>query len=141
MLNDLRHRLEGAKPEDAAAITALIESAQQRYWKFNSIGHIGREGGPTRWMEPVAPLVSQQEVRFRFPDATEENLKDMQDVSLYLTANDLGDGNASDYVVWQQPHLEFQLASGAVTEILLRDLCQLVPQVEQLVPSELARTR
>ena len=36
-------------------------------WRFTSVGHIGKVGGPKAWMEPVNPLIAQQEVRFKMP--------------------------------------------------------------------------
>jgi len=35
--------------------------------EFNTIGHIGKLGGPKSWMEPVNPLIAKQEFRLKLP--------------------------------------------------------------------------
>ena len=40
---------------------------QSRLWKFNSVGHIGKVGGPKSWMEPVSPLLTRQDFRLLVP--------------------------------------------------------------------------
>jgi hypothetical protein len=113
LLDGIRSRWRMAKPEDAAAITAEIAQWQQSLWRFGSVGHIGKLGGPKRWLEAVDPLVSQQEVRFKIPTPP-----DAAEVTLALVASDAGDGNEHDFVIWQQPRL---VAPGR-PDLLLRDV-------------------
>ena len=113
LLDGLRARWRTAKPEDAAAMTADIVRWQQTLWRFTSIGHIGKVGGPKAWMEPVSPITTKSEIRFKLPAST-----DGEQVTVYLNALDAGDGNEQDFVVWQQPRL---VAAGR-PDVLLRDV-------------------
>jgi hypothetical protein len=112
LLDTVRARWKAAKPENAAALAAEIAQWQKALWKFSSVGHIGKVGGPKAWMEPVSPLAVKQEVRLKLAAPAAGN-----EVVLYLVANDAGDGNANDFVVWQEPRL---VAPGQ-PDLLLRD--------------------
>jgi hypothetical protein len=113
LLDRFRARWRTAKPGDAAAIAADIAAWQRTLWRFTTVGHIGKVGGPRRWLEPVNSLVARQEVRFKVPTAPDGTM-----VTLALIAADAGDGNEHDYVVWQQPRL---VAPGR-PDLLLRDV-------------------
>ena len=123
LLDGIRARWRSAKP-DAAALAAEVAQWQKALWKFGSVGHIGKIGGPKAWMEPVNPLATKQEVRLKIPASP-----DGKDVTLYLAASDAGDGNENDFVVWQQPRL---FAPGR-PDLLLRDV--------RAVSAELAEKR
>ena len=123
LLDGIRARWRGPKP-DAAALAAEVAQWQKALWKFGSVGHIGKVGGPKAWMEPVNPLAAKQEVRLKIPASP-----DGKDVTLYLAASDAGDGNENDFVVWQQPRL---VAPGR-PDLLLRDV--------RAVSAELAEKR
>lgn len=112
LLDGLRQRWSDAKPEDAATLAAEVGRWQQALWKVSSVGHIGKAGGPKRWLEPVSPLSASQDIRFKIP-ATEN-----AEVSIYLVASDAGDGNEHDYVIWQQP----RLVMPGQKDLLLRDV-------------------
>ena len=75
--------------KQAAVLAASIAPWQQALWRFHSVGHIGKVGGPTAWMEPVTPLAARHQVRVAFPEA-----KDIEgdEVRLYLAVADAGDG-------------------------------------------------
>ena len=94
----LRARWRAANPDQVPALVAEIEAWQKALWKFSSVGHIGKVDGPKAWMEPVTPLVARQDfkVKFAAPNAGE-------DLLVYLTATDAGDGSDGDFVVWNQP--------------------------------------
>jgi len=113
VLDPLRAKWRVAKPEDIDGMLAMIKEWQSTLWKFSSVGHIGKVGGPKAWMEPVTPLVSRQEFRTKLAPAAGQD-----DVAIYLVAGDAGDGNANDFVEWQSP----QLAVPGRSPILLRDL-------------------
>ena len=70
-------------------------------------------------MEPMSPLVTKQELRFPIPPLAPGEKK--EEVGLSLVANDAGDGNLHDFVVWQKPRL---VAKGR-PDILLRDVGQM----------------
>ena len=120
LLDGLRARWRTAKPENVPAMVAEIGEWQKALWKFSSVGHIGKVDGPKAWMEPVTPLVSQQELRLKLAPPANAN-----EVVIYLTAGDAGDGAAGDFVVWQQP----RLSSPGRPPILLRDVRGLVAEL------------
>src|ERR1044071_4765717 len=113
LLDPIRARWRSAKPGDAAVVAGEISEWQHALWKFNSVGHIGKRDGPKAWMEPLTPIQSRQELRFSFPVSPETN-----EVALYLSASDAGDGNQGDDVIWEQPRF---VAPGRPT-LLLRDV-------------------
>lgn len=137
LLDGLRQSWAAARPEDVASITADINAAQNALWKFNSIGQSGREGGATSWQEAVSPLMSRHEIRQKLGDVAAES-----DVTLWLTVNDLGDGNAEDFVVFERPRFEFPTAEGAepLPPIELRNIRSLVSRIEATMGRELPRT-
>ncbi len=79
---------------------ADIEPWQKSLWKLNSIGHLGKVGGPKSWMEPVSPLVATHEVRQKLTPSA-----DGSDLTVYLSTGDAGDGNTEDFGVWENVRL------------------------------------
>ena len=120
LLDGLRARWRVAKPENVPAMVAEIGEWQTALWKFSSVGHIGKVGGPKAWMEPVTPLVAQQEARVKLaaPASGDE-------VALWLAAGDAGDGAANDFVVWKEP----KLVIPGRPPILLRDVRNFVGEL------------
>ena len=116
LLERLRTRWSGATPDDAQKLAAEVAAWQRGLWIFRPVGLIGREGGPTRWMEPVDPLATAQELRLAIPAAIEG--EEPQEVVLSLVATDAADGNEQDFIVFQQPRL---VAEGQ-PDVLLRDV-------------------
>jgi hypothetical protein len=113
VIDGIRARWRNAKPEEAAALAAEVTRWQQSLWKFNSVGHIGKVGGPKLWMEEVQPITPRLDVRLKLaPEAS------AKEVTVYLVASDAGDGREHDFVVWQQPRL---VAPGR-PDLLLRDV-------------------
>ena len=115
ILDGIRARWRTAKPDDAASLTTDIETWQRSLWKFSTVGHIGKAGGPKRWLEPVNPLVSRQELRLKIPATMEA-----KEITISLMATDAGDGNAHDFVVWERPRF---VAAGKA-DVLLAELCR-----------------
>ena len=122
LLDGLRSRWRASQPTDAEAITAEIARWQQTLWRFNSIGHIGKVGGPKAWMEPVSPITTKADIRFKLPAST-----DGEQVTVYLTTMDAGDGNDHDFVVWQQPRL---VAPGR-PDVLLKEVRSVTRQLAE----------
>ncbi len=121
VLDPIRARWRSSAPADSASLAVDIANWQKVLWKFSSVGHIGKIGGPKAWMEPVNPLISKLEVRLKLAAPTNGN-----NVFLYLNANDAGDGNAGDYVVWQQPRL---VLTGR-PDLALRDVREFLREME-----------
>ncbi len=113
LLDGLRARWRAAKPGDGIAMAEEITRWQHALWRFASIGHIGKLGGPKSWMEPLSPVTTRAEIRQKLPEST-----DGHQVTVYLTATDAGDGSENDFVIWEQPRL---VASGR-PDLLLRDV-------------------
>lgn len=136
-MDELRRQWRNAKDDDAVRLGAAVAEAQQMLWKFNPVGHIGREGGPKSWMEPVVPITTRQELRFALPDAPPGS-----HVVLSLGARDLGDGNEHDFVIWERPRFEFKAdANGAVhPPVLLRDTRDLTSRIKETIAKEIPRT-
>ncbi len=111
LLDDLRTAWKQAGPGDVKALVERVSGWQSRLWKFNSVGHIGKVGGPKAWMEPVSPLVTRED--FRLPLAANG-----EDVTLYLVADEAGDGSEHDAVVWDRP----RLVAAGMPDLLLRDV-------------------
>jgi hypothetical protein len=109
-VQSLAHSTTGDVP---ASLTAWIAPWQQALWKFGSVGHIGKVGGPKAWMEPVTPLVARQDFRFPLTNAAAAPT-----LTVRLHASDAGDGATDDVVIWERPRL---VAPGR-PDVLLRDL-------------------
>ena len=131
LLDRLRSQWREAKPEDTPQIAAEIAQWQQTLWRFASIGHIGKVGGPKAWMEPVSPITLRSEIRMKLPPSA-----DGDQVTVYLSTMDAGDGNEHDYVVWQQPRL---VAPGR-PDVLLRDVRQVTQDLAERRDQSFAAT-
>ena len=111
-----------ARPEEAAALATQIAVWQKSLWKFQSVGQIGKVGGPKAWQEPVTPLVASQDLRFKIPSDPAS-----KELDLYLVAAEAGDGSAHDSVVWRRP----RLVMPGGRELLLRDVRSVSNDLEQ----------
>jgi hypothetical protein len=137
LLDQVRRHWQAAGVDDVPQLAELIAQWQAALWKFHSIGHIGREGSPTAWMEAVSPITSSHEIRFSLPD-----LPDDDDVTLVLAAADFGIESGPGRVIWRQPRLEFPADESGRTHppVPLRDIRQLASRVQQTLARELPRT-
>jgi len=123
LLDNLRTRWRTAQVDDSAALAADIAAWQQALWRFTSVGHIGKVGGPTAWQEPVSPLAARQDVRLPLAPADGAD-----ELTLYLLTRDAGDGNDADAVIWERPRL---VAPGR-PDVLLRDIRAVAQQADDL---------
>ncbi|RPI83833.1 MAG: DUF1587 domain-containing protein, partial [Planctomycetaceae bacterium] len=94
LLAKIQEQWRNARPADAAGIAVEISRWQAALVKFQSVGHM------KSWMAPVDPLVPQQELKFKFPA-----IEAASDVTVFLTASDVGDGADRDFVLWDKPRL------------------------------------
>ncbi|MFY9253398.1 MAG: DUF1592 domain-containing protein [Fuerstiella sp.] len=109
LLNDVRRRIEAAKPEDAAAIADVVKSWQSRLWKFNTVGHLGLV---IPWQQAVSPIEATLHLQFPFAAPKADR------TSIVLTSRSvIADGPNS--VVWKNARVE--RASG-LSAIMLRDV-------------------
>jgi hypothetical protein len=131
VLDSIRAKWREAKnTNDVAAIVRDIEDWQRALWKFNSVGHLGKVGGPKEWLEAFSPVDFQQEVRMKLPTSGTGEL------TLYLVASDAGDGNTNDFVVWKEPRLVMPGGSS----LLLRDVRETVDYLTALRTRTFATT-
>ena len=124
LLDHLRADWQSAGLEDVPSLASRIRAWQRGLWTFGPVGLIGRKGGPTRWMEPVDPLVTQKRICFSVPQFADG--REPEDLVFSLVVGDAGDGNDHDYVVWQRPRL---VAHGR-PDILLRDVKKLAQALD-----------
>lgn len=110
LLRRLRDRWLTAGEGDVAAIVSDVATWQQVLWKLNTIGHIGRKGGPPSWLQAVNPVTASQNFQFPVTASGEQ-------VVIRLSAGDAGDGNDDDWVRFVHPRFE---AAGKAP-ITLRD--------------------
>ena len=113
LLDAIADRWRKAKPDEAGAIAADVVRWQQSLWKFNSVGHIGKVGGPKTWMEEIEPIVPRLEARLKLEPPAGSG-----EITVYLAADSAGDGPEHDVVVWHQPRL---VAPGR-PDLLLKDV-------------------
>jgi hypothetical protein len=131
ILDPIRARWRDAKNgHDVTEIVQEIEGWERALWKFNSVGHLGKVGGPKEWLEAFSPVDFQQEVRMKLATSA------TGDVTLYLVASDAGDGNTNDFVVWKEPRLVMPGGSS----LLLRDVRETVDHLTALRERTFATT-
>ena len=124
LLDHLRAAWQSAGLEDVPSLAGQVRAWQRGLWTFGPVGLIGRKGGPSRWMEPVDPLVTQKRICFSVPQFADG--RKPEDLVFSLVVGDAGDGNDHDYVVWQRPRL---VAHGR-PDILLRDVRRLARSLD-----------
>ncbi len=125
----IRGKWKTISNNDVVDLAAEIESIMQSQWRFNPVGQIGRQGGPTAWMEEISPFVVKQE--FRLPLTPNGD-----DVSVFLSVEKLAADSISNMVVWNNPRLEY---SNGHSPINLRDLKSLSGNIESIMAEEFIR--
>ncbi len=101
---------------------ADIQAWQKSLWRFTSVGHLGKVGGPKSWMEPVTPLATQTEVRLKLAAPA-----DGSDATLYLSTGDAGDGSEHDFVLWENA----RLVAPSRKDLPLRNVRAVLQQLTQ----------
>ncbi len=96
LVDRIRERFQSTTSPDP--VIEEIQGWQQPLWVLNSIGHIGREGGPEGWLVSADPL--QSEASFELDLSKPIGERPFLDV--YLTAHSAGDGHQEDQVVWDE---------------------------------------
>ena len=113
LLDGLRARWRDTRLADVGPLTGEIGAWQGALWRFTTVGHIGRTGGPKAWMEPVTPLQERQEVRLKLPASPSG-----KEVVVHLVARDAGDGREGDVALWEN----LRLTAPGRPDLPLRDL-------------------
>ncbi len=131
MLQSLVVHWQQRKHRDVPAAVAEIRRWQQALVRFQNVGHM------KRWQEPVNPLRSKVELRWKAPSSPVDPA-DPSAVTVTLSAGTAGDGHGDDWLVWRRPRL---VAPGR-PELLLRDVRhtsqRLLSQRRQLLESTAA---
>jgi hypothetical protein len=127
LLEPIRRKWRTTKPDGIAGLVREIGVWQETLWKFSSVGHIGKLGGPKAWMEPVSPLQRQQEFRLPLRPRAAADASAGNPVRITLAATSAGDGATGDRVLWQNPRL---LMPGRQS-VALKDLPRLVAALEE----------
>ncbi|WP_165250354.1 DUF1592 domain-containing protein [Paludisphaera soli] len=104
VLDPIRERWRAAKPGEAPALAAQVAAWQPALAKFQAVGHM------KSWVAAIDPVVSRQDVRFKFPDAPGS-----REVTVHLAAEGPTRPNA---VVWQN----LRIARPGRPEVALRDV-------------------
>ena len=131
VLNRIRALWREAGLAEAKPLVEMIHQWQQALWRFVPIGHIGREGGPTAWMNSQGITQSTQDFSIKLTPP-----KDGGDVVVYLGATNAGDGDAGDFVRWRNP----RLTGGNKPDLALRDVPGLAKRLAGLHDDSLALT-
>ena len=113
LLNRVRNQWNRSNDSSLPVLISEVTKWQQALWRYDAIGHIGREGGPKAWMNPRNVTSNIQEFRIALDEP-----KDGSDIVIYLGASDLGDGNSGDYVLLKEP----KLVGGAGGDISMKDV-------------------
>jgi hypothetical protein len=108
--------------QELGQLVQYVEHWQAALFRFTTVGHIGKKGGPTRWLEPVDPLASQLSIRQPLPPANDQGK-----IELSLLTNTAGDDGANDFARWQNP----RFAAPGRQPLLLRDLPRIVSLLTQ----------
>ncbi|MEK6236630.1 MAG: DUF1587 domain-containing protein, partial [Planctomycetales bacterium] len=138
LLGPLRAKWRQAKADDAATLAAEIQALQKSLWKFNSIGHIGREGGPKSWLEAVSPITAEQPLRLTTPESP-----DGSDVVIFLTASDLASDSESGFVIWRNARIEYKAdkSQPARPPLALRDVRAAARNLKGTLASQAGRAK
>jgi hypothetical protein len=71
LLAPLRRAWPSARAEDLPRLVASIAAAQSQLFRFQSVGHLGKVGGPRAWQEEQEAVVSSRELRLALPSEAE----------------------------------------------------------------------
>ncbi|MEC7566889.1 MAG: DUF1592 domain-containing protein [Planctomycetota bacterium] len=131
LLQNLHTRWLATEPDTTTAFIADLTASQNLLWKFNTIGHMGKGGGPPSWQEPITPI--QSTLEFEIPLTTPAA---GSDVIIHFNGGDAGDGTDSDFVLWHNARLE----SPGQPPIYLKDVQGLAQRLQQIKIGMLSKT-
>ena len=100
LILELQRRWKASTPDKVDELTQWVDAIRYQLWKFNVVGHLGRQGAPDRWRTPVNPLVERRE--FRIPLQIAEG---NTEAVVHLNADHLNSVGTSNYVLWRDLYL------------------------------------
>ena len=110
-----------------------VRQWQAALFRFTTVGHIGKVGGPTRWLESTDPLAARATLRFPLPAPDSQG-----NVKFSLLTSTAGDNGFADYARWENARL---IAAGK-RELPLQQLAAIAVALQkrrQLANSEIDR--
>ncbi|MEZ6126884.1 MAG: DUF1592 domain-containing protein [Planctomycetaceae bacterium] len=135
LLGELQEQWRQTTPETLPVLIDSVMKWQPLVWKFNVVGHLGREGSPQSWMQPIAPVTDRQE--FRIPLSVPPGA---DDIEIHLSATrpkHAGDQAGQTSAIWQtlqlegggRPAVPLSRVQGVADEVrrLRRDLMDRLP--------------
>lgn len=107
--------VEGKKfsPAEVEGLVGYIRQWQAALYRFTTVGHIGKVGGPKRWLDTIEPLASRATVRQSLPAANPTGL-----IELSLLTTSAGDTGEKDFARWEN----IRLVAAGKRDLPLRDL-------------------
>ena len=100
LIVELQRRWRTSSPETVGELTQWVDAVRNQLWKFNVVGHVGRQGAPDRWRTPLTPRVERREFRvpLKVPD-------DGSDPVIHLSAENVAANGTGNYVLWRDLYL------------------------------------
>lgn len=99
LLDPIRAAWRSATPTSIAAVVAAIEARQAWCFEFNTVGHLGKVGGPTSWLEGIEPWSEHREVTLAIGAGDADGF-----VHLELDARAVDADSNGRTLVWDDPH-------------------------------------
>lgn len=91
---------EAVTDADVEQLVQYVSQWQAALFRFTTVGHIGKVGGPKRWLETTAPLKAQANLRFALPPANDKG-----QIEFSLLTSTAGDQGQKDIARWDNPRL------------------------------------
>ena len=126
LLAAVQSQLKTATVNDTQFIVDAIKRRQDQLVELKPVGQMFQKG-----MSPIDPLPELQTFRVRIEMPVQGSV-----VKLSLVANDAGDGNDDDKIVWRNPRFE----RPGTTPLLLRDVRQFLTRFAVFRELTLAQT-
>jgi hypothetical protein len=81
-------------------LVAYVTQWQSALFRFTTVGHIGKVGGPKRWLESTDPFVARTTLRYPLPAANPNG-----QIEFSLLTSTAGDHGDKDYALWENTRL------------------------------------
>lgn len=103
-------------------LVGYVTQWQNALFRFTTVGHIGKVGGPKRWLEDTVPLDNKSTLRFPLPAANPQG-----QVEFSLLTSTAGDDGKNDYARWQN----IRLVAAGRRELPLNQLAAISAALNQ----------